>query len=66
MKTIKVSGMSCGHCVASVTKALEEIDRVCDISVDLASGLVQYKTTADVDTSVIKNAILKIGFTPED
>ena len=66
MKTIKVNGMSCGHCVASVTKALEEMDNIENVSVDLEAGLVHYTTTAAVALNDIKNTILKIGFTPED
>ena len=66
METIKVNGMSCGHCVASVTKALEEMDHVSDVSVDLASGVVQYTRSGDLSKADVKNAITKIGFTPED
>ncbi|GBF75206.1 copper-binding protein [Paenibacillus sp. 598K] len=41
MKTISltVSGMSCGHCVSAIEKALKEIN--VDSQVDLASGTVQ-------------------------
>ncbi|MGB6289074.1 MAG: cation transporter, partial [Desulfobulbales bacterium] len=31
--TIKVKGMSCQHCVASVTKALSEIAGIADVQV---------------------------------
>jgi copper chaperone CopZ len=66
MKTIKVNGMSCKHCVASVTETLEKIAHVKNISIDLATGLVHYETSGDVAVSDIKNAISKIGFTPAD
>lgn len=41
MKTISlsVSGMSCGHCVSAIEKALKEIN--VESQVDLASGTVQ-------------------------
>lgn len=41
MKTISlsVSGMSCGHCVSAIEKALKEIN--VESQVDLASGKVQ-------------------------
>lgn len=35
---IKVDGMSCGSCVASVTKALMRVPGVEDVKVDLGSG----------------------------
>jgi len=36
MTTINIRGMSCNHCVMAVTEALNEIDGVKDIKVDLA------------------------------
>ena len=39
-KTLKLEGMTCGHCVASVTKELQKIDGVSDVSVDLALSLI--------------------------
>ncbi len=62
MTKIKVSGMSCGHCVASVTKALSEIDGITDVQVDLDNGAATYSETKPVDLEVVKGAITKIGF----
>jgi copper chaperone len=33
-----VSGMTCGHCVASVTEELQELAGVRDVAVDLVAG----------------------------
>ena len=60
MATVKINGMSCQHCVASVTKALETINGVTDVSVDLDKGEASYE--GDVDEQVIKDAITKTGF----
>ena len=38
MPTVKVKGMSCQHCVASVTKALSDIEGITDVSVNLEAG----------------------------
>lgn len=40
MQTIelKIAGMSCGSCVAAVTRALKRVPGVSDVAVDLASG----------------------------
>jgi len=62
MPTITVKGMSCQHCVASVTKALEAIDGVTDVKVDLAGKTATYKETKPVHPQTVKNAIAAIGF----
>jgi copper chaperone len=36
--TYHVNGMTCGHCVASVTEELEELTGVRDVHVDLVAG----------------------------
>ena len=64
MATIKISGMSCGHCTASVTKALSEIDGITNVQVDLEKGEATYNETKPVDLETVKEAITKIGFVP--
>lgn len=36
---LKVDGMTCGSCVASVTKALKRVPGVQDVEVDLGAGV---------------------------
>ncbi len=62
MPTIKIKGMSCGHCVASVTKALSEVAGISNVSVSLEKGEATFSQEPDVPMSVIKEAIAKIGF----
>lgn len=38
---LKVNGMTCGSCVASVTKALRRVPGVQDVEVDLRSGIAR-------------------------
>jgi len=66
MKSIKVKGMSCQHCVMSVTKALSAIDGLENVSVDLLKGEAAFEEKNPVDPEVIKKAIEKIGFEPGD
>jgi len=40
MQTLKVSGMTCGGCVASVKRALAELAAGTPVNVDLATGEV--------------------------
>lgn len=38
---LKVNGMTCGSCVASVTKALKRVPGVQEVEVDLGSGIAR-------------------------
>ena len=62
MRTVKIKGMSCQHCVKSVKKALEEIDEVVDVEVDLEKGEAVFDETAPVDMAVIEAKVKKAGF----
>jgi len=62
MTTIKVKGMSCQHCVASVTKALSGIEGISDVQVSLEKGEATFKENNPVPEQTIKDAIAKIGF----
>ena len=62
MPAITVTGMSCQHCVGAVTKALEAIDGISDVSVDLLSGKFEWKEAAPVSIETVKNAVKAIGF----
>ena len=60
MESIKINGMSCQHCVASVTKALEAIPEVSEVSVDLSNGSASFNNTGASRDS-IKKAISRLG-----
>ncbi len=66
MKVIKVKGMSCDHCVKAVTKALEEIDGVDNVKVDLERGEATFDETAPVKMSVVEEKIKKAGYEVRD
>ncbi len=40
---LRVDGMTCGSCVASVTKALKGVSGVQDVEVDLSSGIARVR-----------------------
>ncbi len=63
MNTVKIKGMSCQHCVAGVTRALEAIEGIKQVKVDLQQGEARYE--GEVDPQVLKAAIAKIGFEVE-
>ena len=62
MSTVKIKGMSCQHCVASVTKTLSEVEGITDVQVDLDKGEATFNELSPVDEQIIKDAITKIGF----
>ena len=62
MKSVKIKGMSCQHCVMAVTKALEAIDGIKNVSVDLKTGTATYDEIKPLDAVVIEQAIKKAGY----
>jgi len=61
--TLKVTGMTCGHCVAAVTKALENIPGVekADVSLDEAQAIV----SGEADTQAMVEAVKEEGYEAE-
>ncbi len=60
--TIKVKGMSCQHCVMSVTKALGQLEGVKNVQVDLAKGEVRFDNTKEVASNQIEKTIEDAGY----
>ncbi|MGO0575620.1 heavy-metal-associated domain-containing protein [Ornithinimicrobium panacihumi] len=62
-----VSGMTCGHCVASVTEELKEVDGVLDVRVDnLVKGgdtEVFIDTEGVLDIPAAEAAVTEAGYT---
>ena len=55
-KKMKIEGMTCGHCVARVEKALNAIDGV-SAKVDLESKTASVSLTKDVPDEVLVKAV---------
>lgn len=62
MKSIKIKGMSCQHCVMAVTKALSAIDGIKNVHVDLKTETATYEETRPVDAKVVAAAVKKAGY----
>jgi copper chaperone len=62
MKTIKIKGMTCQHCVMAVTKALGGIEGIKDVRVDLQKGEATFIEEKPVDRTLIRERIAKAGF----
>jgi copper chaperone len=46
MMMFSVPGMTCGHCVATITKAIRTLDAAAEVKADLGSRTVTVETTA--------------------
>lgn len=62
MKTIKIKGMSCNHCVMAVTKALSEIEGISNVKVDLKNNEAMFDEEKPVDMALIRERIEKAGY----
>jgi copper chaperone len=62
MTTYQVEGMTCGHCVSSVTEEVGKVAGVSGIDVDLASGAVTVTSQAPLDRAVIDAAVVEAGY----
>ena len=60
--TYTVTGMTCGHCVASVTEEISEIDGVRDVAVDLPSGRVTVTSEDVLDSAQVRAAVEEAGY----
>ncbi|WP_156759028.1 heavy-metal-associated domain-containing protein [Microbacterium karelineae] len=60
-KTYTVQGMTCQHCVRSVTEEVSEIAGVEKVDVDLASGRLEVTAPA-VDDAAVASAVKEAGY----
>ncbi len=60
-----VGGLTCGHCVASVTEELEELDGVKNVSVELVKdGLSKVTVISDtyLDDDSLRDSVAEAGY----
>ena len=60
--TYTVTGMTCGHCVASVTEEITGIDSVTDVAVDLPTGAVTVTSEQALDPARVRAAVAEAGY----
>ncbi|PTB18777.1 copper chaperone [Trinickia symbiotica] len=63
MIAFEVNDMTCGHCVRSITEALNAVDSHAKFTVDSANHLVTIEST-DADPDKLRDAIVDAGYTP--
>lgn len=63
MITFEVNDMTCGHCVSTITKAVQSADTNAKVSFDLAAHRVVIEPN-EADSAQLSNAIKDAGYTP--
>lgn len=57
-----VEGMTCEHCVRSVTEEVLEVPGVTDVAVDLASGALVVTSAQPLADSAVADAVDEAGY----
>jgi len=57
-----ITGMTCEHCVASVTEEVSEIAGVTGVDVDLASGALTVTSEEPVAQETVAAAVTEAGY----
>jgi copper chaperone len=60
MTELNITGMTCGHCVAAVKKALEAVDGVAHAEVELSSGRARVEGNAQPEALI--QAVVREGY----
>ena len=61
-ETYTVTGMTCGHCVASVTEEISEIPGVESVDVVVDTGAVTVTSAAPLDDAAVQAAVEEAGY----
>jgi len=61
-KTLTIEGMSCGHCVKHTTDALEGLDGVSQVAVDLEKKTAVLEAEGSVTDDMLQNAVKEAGY----
>lgn len=62
MIAFEVQDMTCGHCAATITKAVKAVDPAAEVKIDLEAHRVQVETRKGAEE--IAGAIREEGYTP--
>ena len=60
--TYTVTGMTCGHCVSSVTEEVQEIPGVDKVAVVLETGALTVTSSRPLDDDAVKAAVEEAGY----
>lgn len=61
-KVVNIEGMHCNHCAMSVTNALQSIEGVSKVKVDLNKKQATIISTVEIDDKLIKAKVEELDF----
>lgn len=61
-QTWTVKGMTCGHCVSSVTEEVSAVPGAKDVVVELATGSLTVSSDGPLDDSAVRAAVAEAGY----
>jgi copper chaperone len=61
-QTWTVTGMTCGHCVSSVTEEVSELPGVSDVAVELETGRLTLTSDRELATDEVRAAVEEAGY----
>lgn len=63
MIAFEVNDMTCGHCVATITRAVQGADKDARVQIDLSRHRVEIEP-GTADAQALSHAIKEAGYTP--
>ena len=63
MIQFQVNDMTCGHCAATITKAVKAVDSAAQVEIDLAAHRVRIESAQSGE--ILEKAIRAAGYSPE-
>jgi copper chaperone CopZ len=60
--TYAIKGMTCGHCVTSVSTELSGLPGVTDVQVDLSAGTATVTSDQPLDPQAVRAAVDEAGY----
>lgn len=63
MIAFRIDDMTCGHCVGTITRAVEAADAGATVKTDLASHRIEIEPR-EADAEQLREAIADAGYTP--
>lgn len=61
-RTFTVQGMTCGHCVSSVTEEVQELPGVENVDVVLETGALTVTSSQALDDAAVRAAVEEAGY----
>jgi copper chaperone CopZ len=64
--SIVVQNLKCGGCAHTITTALEKLDFISDLDINVVESKVTFNFTSEMDTLRIKEKLKNLGYPPID